>query len=241
MDENSGRSQAAQHILNQAEALFTRYGYDKTTLDDVARAAGISRSTLYQHWKKKEALFGAVLWRALRAFTVQWLAHIDADPQGGTFAGMFRIAFEIILKQPFMLALYKNDMRLLGSYMQFLEGSQIYVQRQLTQQMFLAKLQQAGLVRADLDVEAAAYAFNCLNYGLLKLSDMIPAEVAPAPERILETVMVMVERMVAPPQPGDPAAGQAIIREFAASALERLDALEQMFKATPQPQSQPQS
>jgi TetR/AcrR family transcriptional regulator, biofilm operon repressor len=48
-------------LLTKAVACFTRYGYSKTTLDDVARETGMNKATLYHYFKNKEALFLQVL------------------------------------------------------------------------------------------------------------------------------------------------------------------------------------
>ncbi len=46
-----------QEILDAASELFLRYGYRKTTLDDVANAVRIRKSTLYHYFNNKEDLF----------------------------------------------------------------------------------------------------------------------------------------------------------------------------------------
>jgi AcrR family transcriptional regulator len=46
--------------LNAALNLFARHGYNRTSMADVAEAAGISRATLYVHFKDKEALVRAL-------------------------------------------------------------------------------------------------------------------------------------------------------------------------------------
>jgi AcrR family transcriptional regulator len=50
---------ASRHaaILEAAVCVFTRYGFKKTSMDDLARAAGLSRQGLYLHFSTKEALF----------------------------------------------------------------------------------------------------------------------------------------------------------------------------------------
>jgi AcrR family transcriptional regulator len=50
-----------QGLLNKALECFTKYGYTKTTLEDVARATGINKASLYHYFKNKEALFLQVL------------------------------------------------------------------------------------------------------------------------------------------------------------------------------------
>jgi AcrR family transcriptional regulator len=44
-------------VLDAAVAVFARYGYRKTSMDDVARAAGVSRQGLYLSFANKEELF----------------------------------------------------------------------------------------------------------------------------------------------------------------------------------------
>jgi AcrR family transcriptional regulator len=44
-------------ILDAALRVFSRYGFKKTSMDDLARAAGLSRQGLYLHFATKEALF----------------------------------------------------------------------------------------------------------------------------------------------------------------------------------------
>lgn len=44
-------------LLTAAVGVFFRYGLHKTSMDDVARAAGISRQGLYRHFAGKEQLF----------------------------------------------------------------------------------------------------------------------------------------------------------------------------------------
>jgi AcrR family transcriptional regulator len=48
-------------ILEAATGVFLRYGFKKTSMDDLARAAGLSRQGLYLHFATKEALFKAGL------------------------------------------------------------------------------------------------------------------------------------------------------------------------------------
>jgi len=44
-------------ILAAATRVFLRYGFKKTSMDDLSRAAGLSRQGLYLHFPTKEALF----------------------------------------------------------------------------------------------------------------------------------------------------------------------------------------
>jgi AcrR family transcriptional regulator len=48
-------------ILTAARDLFLSNGYGNTSMDAVAKHAGVSKSTLYAHFENKEQLFGAVV------------------------------------------------------------------------------------------------------------------------------------------------------------------------------------
>jgi AcrR family transcriptional regulator len=54
-----------QHVLEAALLTFARYGYRKASMEDVARAAGISRPGLYFHFASKQDLFRAAVTHAL--------------------------------------------------------------------------------------------------------------------------------------------------------------------------------
>jgi len=48
-------------IVRSAREVFLRYGYRKTALEDVARAASVGKATLYHYFDGKDDLFGAVV------------------------------------------------------------------------------------------------------------------------------------------------------------------------------------
>lgn len=50
-------------IIEAADRLFTRFGYRRTSMDDIAREASVAKGTLYLYFASKEALFCALLAR----------------------------------------------------------------------------------------------------------------------------------------------------------------------------------
>jgi AcrR family transcriptional regulator len=57
-------SEAAQaHFIDAAEACFERYGVVKTTMEDIAKMAGVSRPTVYRHFADRDRLILAVVMR----------------------------------------------------------------------------------------------------------------------------------------------------------------------------------
>lgn len=58
----AGEKRAA--ILDAAVLKFLETGYDRTSLEAIAKAAGVSTGTLFKHFPTKAALFGAIMARA---------------------------------------------------------------------------------------------------------------------------------------------------------------------------------
>lgn len=57
--ERTATTRAA--VLRSARTLFAQQGYARTGLDEVARAAGVTRGALYHHFQTKADLFEAVV------------------------------------------------------------------------------------------------------------------------------------------------------------------------------------
>jgi AcrR family transcriptional regulator len=55
------KSQRKEAILDAFQALITRYGVDKTTMQEIAQSVGISVGTLYNEFADKEALIDALV------------------------------------------------------------------------------------------------------------------------------------------------------------------------------------
>jgi AcrR family transcriptional regulator len=52
-------------ILNAAEKLFQQFGLRKTTMEDIAKALGKGKSTLYYYFNNKEEIFDAVVMKEM--------------------------------------------------------------------------------------------------------------------------------------------------------------------------------
>jgi AcrR family transcriptional regulator len=55
------RSPKPNAIILAGLQLFTQYGYRKTSIDDIARAAQVAKRTVYLHFENKAAVFLAIL------------------------------------------------------------------------------------------------------------------------------------------------------------------------------------
>lgn len=65
-------------ILDAATAVLSQKGYDLMTMDDVAGMVGISKPSLYKHFKSKEELIGEALIRLLDG-ALDYVAALDAS------------------------------------------------------------------------------------------------------------------------------------------------------------------
>ncbi len=66
-------------VLDAAIAVFARFGYRKTSMDDVARAAGVSRQGLYLSFANKEELFRRALEHSLRGQLACAIAALSTE------------------------------------------------------------------------------------------------------------------------------------------------------------------
>ena len=113
----SENEERRQRILDVAADLIVHYGYDKTTVSDIAREAGISKGAIYLHFDSKEALFEELIIRELQVYTEIWLDRLEADEAGGTMAGLYKNSLYAMNSRPFMMALFRRDERILGNYL----------------------------------------------------------------------------------------------------------------------------
>ena len=67
-------------ILESAQRLFTRRGYERTSLSDIAKYAGVTRGAIYWHFENKEELLVNLMdFIDNEMFSIQ-LLHDAADP-----------------------------------------------------------------------------------------------------------------------------------------------------------------
>ncbi len=67
------------HLINAARAAVSRFGYRKTTLEDIATEAGVSRATLYYHFPNKEEVFRALISNEIERFQAVLIDSLDHD------------------------------------------------------------------------------------------------------------------------------------------------------------------
>ena len=68
MAKSTKRADKRLQILAAANEVFARYGYDKTTLEDIGRRCGLNKASLYYYFKNKEELFARTVLEDAAAF-----------------------------------------------------------------------------------------------------------------------------------------------------------------------------
>jgi AcrR family transcriptional regulator len=101
------RVERRAQILETATTTFAHAGYAGTSLEDIAREAGVSRVILYRHFESKADLYRAVLDRAYErlAATVPGPEFSDASVDGLVSAAAedpagFRLLFQHAAREP---------------------------------------------------------------------------------------------------------------------------------------------
>ncbi len=84
---------AGETILDAALVELERHGFRKVALDDVARRAGVSRTTIYRRFANRDELVGAVIERENVALFADIAAELkEAKPQANYYVEAFTLS-----------------------------------------------------------------------------------------------------------------------------------------------------
>src|SRR6202158_4190990 len=102
-----GGSAKPNAIVLAGLQLFTRYGYRKTSIDDIAQAAQVAKRTVYLHFENKAAVFLAILEYLgnqvrLRCAAAELEGGTPVDRLTGLLDASFGVGFELFSKSEHM-------------------------------------------------------------------------------------------------------------------------------------------
>lgn len=210
-----GSSQRETRILDSAANLIAHYGYDKTTVEDIAREAGVSKGAIYLHFKSKEQLFEALLMRESDVLLERYFEMLENDPQGLTIFNIYRYGLEVTDESPLVKAMFTNDRRVLGDYLRHVRDTAAYRQIASFGIEAVRQFQQAGLMRADIDAEAVSYLLNAIRYGLLTMDEYTPRGQTPSIKQLGAALAQMLDSGLAPREgEADQAAARATLQKL---------------------------
>jgi TetR/AcrR family transcriptional repressor of uid operon len=152
----SDREEPDQVVLDAAYELFCRQGIQRTTMDDVARRAGLSRITVYRRVASKEALVEQVMLREFRRNVDQFLADIsDADTVADRVVAGFVSSLRSVRSNPLIEGLMTAEPQSLAPSVLGERGSTLAMVSQFLAGQ-LRREQASGNVADDIDVDMVA-------------------------------------------------------------------------------------
>lgn len=212
--DGSRQRERAERILDVAAELILRWGYDKTTIDDIARQAGVAKGTIYLHWKTREDLFAALVRREKLDMGEEVKRRVAEDPAGATLRGVLKCAALTLLKRPLMKAILLRDLGVLGKLARGERDLAAYAERLDGFKTYLAFLRDSGLVRGDLSLPAHAYAASAIFMGFLLVAPLLPDEFRLSNEQLAELLAETVHRTLEPDRSISSEEHQAASRAF---------------------------
>ena len=195
------REARAQRILDAASTLILRYGYHKTTIEDIAREAGVGKGTLYLHWKTREALFAALILREKVAMAEDIKQRLVCDPAGASLRGLLKHAALALMHRPLLKAVLLHDTEVFGKLVQREQSSALSTEVLAGFTTYLKALREQGLVRTDLSLQALGALFSSIFTGFFLAAPLLPNAFKPSDEELAELMAETGHRTLEPRDP----------------------------------------
>jgi len=130
-----------EQLLDVALTVFARHGYRKTSMDDIAKAAGVSRQGLYLHFQTKEDLFRAAVHHSIRKAHVA--VAVALETPGEPLEQRLVTAFDAWVGRRYEAV--GDDVDDLVSACQTLLGPALAIEKKAFARRIAAALDEAGL------------------------------------------------------------------------------------------------
>ena len=199
--ELSKREEREQRILDAAGELIQKWGYRKTTIDDIAKQARVAKGTIYLHWKTREELFLALIYREETRLFTEIGQNMEDDPDGLTLSGMIKHTMLATLKHPLMKALFLRDAEFLGELVTHEYNTASY-QAQLQGYITLMEiLREHGLVRSDVGLREQVFLVSAISWGCATIDRLLPDDFRFSNEEVVEMMTATLRRVLEPDRP----------------------------------------
>lgn len=227
----SANLEREQRILAAAAELFAHYGYAKTTMDEIAARAGISKGAVYLHFRSKDDLMDRLIAREVERLLDAIVERLEADPQGITLFNLYRHSMLAINDSPLLKALYIRDRRVLGDYLRRVHKTPVFRQATMFGTDFIRYFQRAGLIREDVSAETIACILMGIRYGVLNVEEYAPETASPPLEEMGQVIADMLQRAFGT-DAGNQEAGRQALRVLFEQGREMLRQLRSVEKDT---------
>ncbi len=101
----------ATRILDVAEDLFAQQGYEGTSLRQIAKGAGLREPGLYNHFSSKQALYEAVLYRALNPMAEAMAEQLNRASGLRDYTDLPSAMTDLLLEHPQMASLFQQALQ----------------------------------------------------------------------------------------------------------------------------------
>lgn len=213
--DTSKRQERAHRILDAAAALILRWGYDKTTVDDIAKRAGVAKGTIYLHWRTREELIMAVMTRENLKMSKDLKRRISEDPTGFMPGGMLKHSALALMKRPLLKAFMLRDLDVIGKLAHSEHGRTAFVEKMVAFKAYLEFMREHDLVRKDLDAQAQAYVLSAIFTGFFLMTPVMPDEFTLSDEESADLMAETVHRALEADRPISADELEAVSRTFA--------------------------
>jgi TetR/AcrR family transcriptional regulator len=166
-------SPGARRIETAARRLFANRGYAGTSMAEIATAAGVSKATVFHHYRSKRALYEALVGDAFAGFREQLVPLLEADEDLEASLRKFAAAHvERLTRMQGTMRLIAREM-LSGSVAssELMSGKEISRNFSLLVDA-LRRGQAAGTVRPDVDPGLAVFLLLCANWFLFQTAGL---------------------------------------------------------------------
>jgi AcrR family transcriptional regulator len=144
-------------LIAAAEAQFRRFGYRRTTIEDITAEAGTGKGSLYLHFESKQAVYLAVVEASLERFVASASQLVDGPgPVPTRLRTLVELTIEHYGKDELLQAsLFGHTGLVDGDVSRMAADVQRTRIRSLLREL-LAIGQREGTVRGDIEIDAAA-------------------------------------------------------------------------------------
>lgn len=142
-----------EQIIGSARDLFTKYGYKKVSMDEIAQASSVTKRTVYSYFKDKDELFDYFVMEELNKMK-KIINDIEAENKN-TFDTFHKIIYALIKykKESIFLNVMENEKETLKTKSVILSSKKIdesiisFIKERL-----LLRIEQGEIKKVDVDL-----------------------------------------------------------------------------------------
>lgn len=145
-------------VLDKAQSRFDRFGFQKTTMDEISRDCKISKRTLYEHFQDKQHLFDCLIEREGHKDLEKIFARMGevTDPLDRLMQ-LLRTSIVYFSEDIFLTRLLKNDYALFSAVLS--SKSHLLITEHLIKVIadIIAEGKSQGRIRSEVDGQVTGY------------------------------------------------------------------------------------